>query len=576
MRSNTKQYLLLLFLLLSIFNIVFELIPAFPDLPYTVKAISESRLPFYTRLLDSGSAQYGSFEYNPGYLNRPTDFVNVFFYLLLLLGILFYWLSRAREMRLLRFMLAVVMVYAAFSLVANLTVVPYFLAGSNLPGSWGSWLLWVVRNTLIGFMAYQGIKWINADKTLQTTESTEETPEYVKASLGQRLTHLLVDTLTLSLITFPSALNFRLLMFHIWGLSPFESPLSRYLGFLPLIFIYYALSELLVQATPAKFLTETRTVAREGSRVSRSQILKRSLIRQIPLEPFFYSDPDGWWHDRWSGTEVVREKRTGVKGGRYLLLIPLFLIIGVAAAFYFEYADEQRRQRYWETSFYENKKSIEAALRELTTDHLLVVESKRGQSNTTYLKVEEVGAETVQFKKFQVKGYDKEPPQIMAYYDEHQDSFDTIWLEKDLLLEAYPKAYDTFRSVGEDLLGDGRAYQITRIVHTLKPIISQGGGGHYDYEQGEVTLNFCNSGWGGKVIAIENIRGNIEWVDPLPIDFGPALSGRDCPAISITGHNFPYNRSYLFRLVVEDVTGEKLLIEVEGVNLNRTLKVVDQ
>lgn len=81
--------------------------------------------------------------------------------------------------------------------------------------------------------------------------------------------------------------------------------------------VYYTGFEASLGRTPAKFLTGTRVVATEGGPASVGQALVRSVVRLVPFEPlsFLFSRgraPVGW-HDRWSGTRVVRagRRRTG-------------------------------------------------------------------------------------------------------------------------------------------------------------------------------------------------------------------------------------------------------------------------
>jgi uncharacterized RDD family membrane protein YckC len=73
-----------------------------------------------------------------------------------------------------------------------------------------------------------------------------------------------------------------------------------------LFFIYYAVSEILWQRTPAKFITRTKVVALDGSKANVEKILIRSAARLIPFEPFSFlgKRPIGW-HDSLSGTIVV-------------------------------------------------------------------------------------------------------------------------------------------------------------------------------------------------------------------------------------------------------------------------------
>lgn len=72
-----------------------------------------------------------------------------------------------------------------------------------------------------------------------------------------------------------------------------------------LIFLYYFLFETTLQRTPAKLLTGTKVVMRDGTKPDAGTIAVRTLSRFVPFEPFSGSG-DTWWHDRWTKTRVVR------------------------------------------------------------------------------------------------------------------------------------------------------------------------------------------------------------------------------------------------------------------------------
>ncbi len=72
---------------------------------------------------------------------------------------------------------------------------------------------------------------------------------------------------------------------------------------------YHLFFEAVFQRTPAKFLTGTKVVMRDGTKPTFLPILGRTLARIIPFEPFsflFYgAHPAKGWHDRLSHTLVV-------------------------------------------------------------------------------------------------------------------------------------------------------------------------------------------------------------------------------------------------------------------------------
>jgi uncharacterized RDD family membrane protein YckC len=74
-------------------------------------------------------------------------------------------------------------------------------------------------------------------------------------------------------------------------------------------FVYYAGFEAAFGRTPAKWITRSSVVTTAGLKPRVTQILGRTLVRFVPFEAFSFLSgrfPRGW-HDRWSGTRVVKD-----------------------------------------------------------------------------------------------------------------------------------------------------------------------------------------------------------------------------------------------------------------------------
>lgn len=136
-----------------------------------------------------------------------------------------------------------------------------------------------------------------------TAELTAEDQQL--ASRGQRLANLLLDSVGYYTIAFVVAFVLTLvdpaltdrIAEHSWMFS------------FSVILLYYVPSEALFGRTPAKLVTGTRTVTETGQPPGFRQVLGRSLARLVPFEPFScLGDPPIGWHDRWSGTRVVRTR----------------------------------------------------------------------------------------------------------------------------------------------------------------------------------------------------------------------------------------------------------------------------
>jgi uncharacterized RDD family membrane protein YckC len=75
------------------------------------------------------------------------------------------------------------------------------------------------------------------------------------------------------------------------------------------ILAYYPFFETMYARTPGKWVTRTRVVTNDDERPTFNKILLRSLVRFIPFEPFSFFFRVRGWHDVWSGTRVVRDRK---------------------------------------------------------------------------------------------------------------------------------------------------------------------------------------------------------------------------------------------------------------------------
>lgn len=120
-----------------------------------------------------------------------------------------------------------------------------------------------------------------------------DAPTFRVAGWGRRLTAFVVDAII-------SRIGAALVA--SW-LSTSDNAGGVMLLLLPL---YYVLFEAAFQKTPGKLLAGTRVVSLSGAKPKMTQFIGRSLSRFVPFEAIAGSVEDGWWHDRWSGTVVVR------------------------------------------------------------------------------------------------------------------------------------------------------------------------------------------------------------------------------------------------------------------------------
>ena len=80
------------------------------------------------------------------------------------------------------------------------------------------------------------------------------------------------------------------------------------LGFI-IAMIYFVTTETITGKTPAKYITKTKVVDENGNKPDNNTIIIRSLCRFIPFEAVSFIISDRGWHDKFSNTYVVHDKK---------------------------------------------------------------------------------------------------------------------------------------------------------------------------------------------------------------------------------------------------------------------------
>jgi len=179
---------------------------------------------------------------------------------------------------------------------------------------------------------------VPAEQVVQTPTAVAQS--YVVASLYKRLGNLVLDSIF-------SGILVTIITSMIFGFG--SQSIGASITYILLSFAYFAVSEIVWQKTPAKFITGTKVVMRDGSKAPTMNILGRTLARLIPFESLsflFRKFPVGW-HDKLSGTIVVdstmtpedvqkidyvslkQQKATGVSIALLLvtLVVPILVIV---------------------------------------------------------------------------------------------------------------------------------------------------------------------------------------------------------------------------------------------------------
>ncbi len=133
--------------------------------------------------------------------------------------------------------------------------------------------------------------------------SVPEPSEFPDASTNRRFANLILDFIARAAFAF--LVGAVLGTLHV----PLGKGIPRLLfGFATMLF-YYVFLEGLFGFTFGKLVTGTRVLGVDGRRPSFGAVLVRTLVRFVPFEPFSFLTGTRGWHDRWSGTRVVRTRR---------------------------------------------------------------------------------------------------------------------------------------------------------------------------------------------------------------------------------------------------------------------------
>jgi uncharacterized RDD family membrane protein YckC len=142
----------------------------------------------------------------------------------------------------------------------------------------------------------------------------ENTSKRIPASKGKRFSNYLIDLAffyVLSMIFGVLLFVFSDTMGNAEDLIYEDDPYNDLMVNLVSVVIYllyYLFSEYFMNGkTIGKYLTKTRVITTDGRPLSFGTILKRSLIRIIPFEPFSFLSGDSGWHDNGSDTMVINE-----------------------------------------------------------------------------------------------------------------------------------------------------------------------------------------------------------------------------------------------------------------------------
>ena len=143
-------------------------------------------------------------------------------------------------------------------------------------------------------------------------------PEMIHASTGKRFLNFVIDTIGFYAMMILLGITMAVISPEsfepdAYGNDSFDGFGWNVAGFV-LFLLYYLLFEFATGGrTLGKFVTGTKAVMADGSRIDFSTSLKRNAIRLVPFELFsYFGSPCEPWHDRWTDTMVMDIKKTNL------------------------------------------------------------------------------------------------------------------------------------------------------------------------------------------------------------------------------------------------------------------------
>ena len=139
----------------------------------------------------------------------------------------------------------------------------------------------------------------------QEVTSAKYDPRDAMASGGKRFANYLIDLVVLYAIVFVLGI-----IISAFGLTLPDEDLIYQLAGLVIFALYCFIFESSSGRTVGKFITKTRVVNDNGEHPGTTTILKRSFFRIVPFDQVsFLGGPARGWHDRWSDTWVIDDKK---------------------------------------------------------------------------------------------------------------------------------------------------------------------------------------------------------------------------------------------------------------------------
>lgn len=511
----------LLIIVISLFGIVSYVIP---QLPMYFWRIYDLLKPFSVDFLTLDISNNN---------NRQVGFV---LNILLLTGALLFHYTRGNEMRLIRFLFSIILSSKILEIITSFLFLCLSIGNPEAYFSWWTFLLSSIINIGWIYLSYRVLLNLNKSRELdiQRAEYNNAVSElYIAASSTQRIFHLLVDLLV-TLLIFSNL--FKLLIKTEELRSVLESIASvlgeRGLVLLMFVFfrlIYYAFFEAIFQYSPAKFLSETKVIKNEEDALTLKTVIYRTIYRFVPFEALSFIFNHTGWHDKWSNTSVIKEKRTGVKGNYYFLMIPVVALCFIATNYASFWYSSHLRAVTLSEAHEKTMLEFDLKIKGLTTNDIIELYDKEDYNALIYLKPEKINGDHIVFSLVSLDNtfeYHPDQESIEPFYVRNKTVWPVISLTKTNLkkgitaeLNAGSNYLDPEQKRKSDKNEDegvplkGKKYIIKSIEPYFQPNLKL----KDSYVNSNyIQLTITNIGWKANILKIDNVDGDIEWKGQFP------------------------------------------------------------
>ena len=514
-----------------------------------------------------------------GWITNYFEVWETIIYLILFSGLFFYIRTKEKETRLLSFAFSVIfinnIVLAGSAVISLLYLASHPISESDLqfrPKPNIVFITLLVKSFYI-FASFSVLSKIKTEKgkfNMNEFEKVEYTGKW------HRFFHLLVDSLVI-VLTFTALVSS--LLFYFEKNQLFQNYFNNYFGLVIIAvfvrLIFYSVFEHFFGATPAKFLTHSVVVDKNGNRPKLNVLLKRSFCRSIPFDAVSFLGKSGW-HDSLSETRVVKEKTEGINPKQFLwilvLIVPFLsynLFIKELISHY-QYSKVSEREENYQSQWYNNSR------KNLNTNQFYVLEAVNS-NNGEYeigLKIEDIKPDSLKVKKIKLMSGFPDFGANKRQYENQKDTAKTFVISRKTLENSIPKHY--FQKyedyLKQEIFGNGIKYNFKNVFELNVPNLEVNNT-TFDTQQetkknsGKIFLG--NAGKSGQIISIKNIKGEMVWKDHFPIAFG-ASKGRTEDKIAIQTNYKSEIKNNIAELKVSDSLNhlQKYILEIDEYRFN--------